>query len=511
MAWWARSIDGSVVAGDAFVGFECAATWLRGGGWPRPSQPIFGYGICLSHVPLLLGADSLDEVLVRRAWVGGVIPALGWLLARAWAGRFASPAAARWGATALGFALLRSALLYETTTRGGHGYFAPTCTTLALTAWAMALCWRPRLSPRAATALVVFGCAAAAFAPMNHPHGAWVFPALAVLLLPLWRGSRTGLIAGLGLAVLLLAPEILRWLGHFDADPLDQARAGQEAAVPLVAVAREAFAGTGRPFALGGLALATLALAPTPAREPCRRWLGVLVVGALGLLVLRWLADWLKPYHLVGLLPVLGLGLAGAAGLAFDRASIRGRGVAHGVGAAIVVAALLAGLSPPDGTLGEPPPDEVNADMGAGLRFWHQRVVEQVEAQPERRTALAELSLGGIQISPAGPLALSLDLAGVRPGDLPPVRWLVLLSYDDATTTPALLTDGPGFRRLVLWELAEEALYEVEPEGLAAFLATLCAPMDRPPALPLRTQELIETWSAPLLAPPRCAPAPGPR
>jgi len=185
IAWRLECAPWGDVFGDAYMALECAYHFVHGDVAIRPSQPIYGHGLCMAYAPLFLGADSLWDVAARRSVVGALVVPLWYLLVRLSAVKLYGARAATGRAVGVVLALisLRSDTLAQMGNTGTLGYFAP---PLIL---ALFLCWVRALTQRAPVALV-FSFALAPVILSNHPFTLWLIPA-ALILLPAF-GRATG-------------------------------------------------------------------------------------------------------------------------------------------------------------------------------------------------------------------------------------------------------------------------------------------------------------------------------
>jgi len=178
VAWRLECAPWGDVFGDAYMALECAYHFVHGDVSIRPSQPIYGHGLCMAYAPLFVGADSLWDVAVRRSIVGALVIPLWFALVRSAAVRFygAGLAQSRGVGVLLALVALRNDTLAQMGNTGTLGYFAPPLILVLF------LLWVRSLTQRAPMAFVL----SFALVPVilsNHPFTLWLIPA-ALLLLP---------------------------------------------------------------------------------------------------------------------------------------------------------------------------------------------------------------------------------------------------------------------------------------------------------------------------------------
>ena len=81
IAAWSWGAGHSEISGDSFMALDCGFRFGQAG-FARPSQPLYGWGLCALSAPLFWGADSMWDVALRRALVGGMIVPLSYLTVR---------------------------------------------------------------------------------------------------------------------------------------------------------------------------------------------------------------------------------------------------------------------------------------------------------------------------------------------------------------------------------------------------------------------------------------------
>jgi hypothetical protein len=204
---WSRGALTSMVGGDALVALECGWRMLDLG-FARPSQPIYGYGLCTMMAPLFVGAESLWDVALRRSITSGMYVPLTYVLVRVALPIVfcCSRPALQVGAFSAALAVARNEALGHGTSGGVHGYFVVLCIVLIFICWTAALRWR--LGPS-----LVVGYTLVPIAMMNHPYSSWLVPA-GLVLLP-WFLREIGKLwvcLGLSAAVVVALPRI-HWLG----------------------------------------------------------------------------------------------------------------------------------------------------------------------------------------------------------------------------------------------------------------------------------------------------------
>ncbi|HCP48152.1 MAG TPA: hypothetical protein DIU15_19090 [Deltaproteobacteria bacterium] len=190
VAWRLQCAPWGDVFGDAYMALECAYHFVHGDLTIRPSQPIYGHGLCMAYAPLFLGADNLWDVAVRRSVVGALVVPLWFCLARLSAVRLygASAQVGRAAGLTLALAALRNDTLAQMGNTGTLGYFAPPLILVLF------LCWVRALTQRAPGALLV----SFAMVPVilsNHPFTLWLIPA-SLLLLPAFARANGWLATG---------------------------------------------------------------------------------------------------------------------------------------------------------------------------------------------------------------------------------------------------------------------------------------------------------------------------
>jgi len=196
----------SDVSGDAYMALECAWKMWNGDLAAVPSQPIYGYGLCVSMAGLYAGTEELWHVAVRRALVGTfVVPAWYVLTILSVPRLFAVGAGAtRCGALLVALFALNNNLLGVMATSGTLGYFAPPLLGVIFICWSIAL-------GRHAPILSTLGLALVPVAMMNHPFTLWLVPTALIFAPALARSSgRLACGLGLGLATLISIPRVIQ-------------------------------------------------------------------------------------------------------------------------------------------------------------------------------------------------------------------------------------------------------------------------------------------------------------
>ena len=183
-AWMrVRGLGEASALGDAIHPWWAA---LREG-WPRPHAPPYGWALVLPYKAALLGAPDLWGAVRRLALLHALAAPVA-----AWATWHLGE---RWPiALAVGVVVALDPGLLDTVSSGAEGYLAPLWIGLLLVGVTSAHRWGAPVA-----------LCAAAMAVMHHPLAICVVPLLAGLR---WRERSTW--AGVGLAVLLLAPRLLR-------------------------------------------------------------------------------------------------------------------------------------------------------------------------------------------------------------------------------------------------------------------------------------------------------------
>ncbi|MEE2829934.1 MAG: hypothetical protein VX498_12160 [Myxococcota bacterium] len=316
---WSWGALRSEVSSDSFMALECGWRFLTHG-FTRPSQQLFGYGVCAQMAPLFVGADSLWEVSVRRSLVGGAVVPLTYLfvlVAAPWVARL-SPLATRAAALTATVLVARNEPLGHATMSGGHGYFAFTCIAVAVLCWAIAVRRRARL-------LCILGFLLVPWAMMNHPYSGWLlFVGLALVPALLRTTGWLSVLLGLAGGVAVASPRLFWITGRLGKGDSFADLVGAGGDTNIDGVFRYVLVEISTlPITLGVLFLGFLAVRAFRSKEgsPGAKTWGVAMVGGLLGWVLLYLGigGYVRDYHVIQLYPfgVLGWGLA--MGLLMDR------------------------------------------------------------------------------------------------------------------------------------------------------------------------------------------------
>jgi len=316
---WSRGALTSDVGGDGFMALECG--WrLLDVGFARPSQPLYGYGLCTLMAPLFVGAESLWDVALRRAVLSGMYVPLTYLLVRAalpivFGG---SRLALQVGAFSAALVVARNEALGHSTSTGIHGYFVFFCIALVLLCWLLALRWKRPIP-------LIVGYVLVPVAMMNQPYSIWLVPAGLALIPWFWREVGKGpVVLGLGLALAAAGPRI-HWLAGrlSEGDRLSDlsGRAGQNLTEGALRLALTEVSTV--PLVLGTVLLGGLLWRGSRRSDEwarCRAALGLSAVFAVGSFaaVVYILGGYLQDYHLVQLYPWGAIGWAVLIAGAFD-------------------------------------------------------------------------------------------------------------------------------------------------------------------------------------------------
>ncbi len=186
------------------MALECAWKMWNGEWAAVPSQPIYGYGLCVSMAGLFAGTDELWQVAVRRSMVGTLVVPAWYVLTLVSVPRLfgVSPLATRSAAVLVGLFALNNNLLGVMATSGTLGYFGPPILAAIFICWSIAL-------GRRAPILATVSLALVPVAMMNHPFTLWLVPAALVFVPTLARKSgRIACWIGLLLATLISIPRV---------------------------------------------------------------------------------------------------------------------------------------------------------------------------------------------------------------------------------------------------------------------------------------------------------------
>ena len=330
LAWlasyvWGRCAVGSEVAGDSFVALDCGHQYFEQR-FARPSQQIFGWGLCASYAPLFAGVDSLWTVAWRRAMVAAALVPGTYVFVR-----LALPSLLRVSPFALRTAALCCALLIHQNERlgtasstGTHGYMAYTWVLLCLVGVAIALRYR---SPegswlrRAPGFLLAWSAAVVAFysapmAAMNHPDAAWIGLTLFAML-PLfvrrvgWIGAGVATLPGLDLAWSRIAYLREQMAGSMSFNSL--AYQPGDWSLEEGELVRQFFDERYWPLTLGIVGITVLSLIWAKGREQrwvAASWAAGAVGAAVGFVFLARSVGYLQDYHVLLAFPIPVLGLA---------------------------------------------------------------------------------------------------------------------------------------------------------------------------------------------------------
>ena len=330
LAWlashvWGRCAVGSEVAGDSFVPLECGRRLLETG-FARPSQMIFGWGLCASYAPLFIEADSLWTVAWRRAMVAAALVPGTYLFIRLALPSVlrVSPFALRTAALCCALLIHQNARLGTATSSGGHGYLAFSWVLVCFVGVAIAIRYRPpeeswrRRAPGWSLAFLAAAVAylAAPMAAMNHPDAAWI--GLTLLgMLPLfirrlgWIG--TALAAAPGLAAAWPRVQHLRGMASdgtsFGALAYQPGDHSMGAHVLIGWLTSEQY----WPLTVGIVGITVLSLFWSKGREQrwtAASWMAGSVGAAVGLVILGKSVGYLQDYHALLAFPLAVLGLA---------------------------------------------------------------------------------------------------------------------------------------------------------------------------------------------------------
>lgn len=329
------------------MALECGWRLLEVG-FARPSQPIYGYGLCTLMAPLFLGAESLWDVALRRAVLSGMYVPLTYLVVRAALPLVfrSSRLALQVGALSGALVVARNEALGHSTSTGVHGYFVFFCIVLVFLCWTSALRWK-RPAP------LILGYALVPVAMMNHPYSIWLLPAGLALIPWFWREIGKGpVVLGLGLALAVAGPRV-HWLaGRLNqGDPLSDlsGRAGQN---PTEGVLSSALLEVSTvPLVFGTILLGVMLWRGSRrGGEGARRSValglsGVVAAGSF-LPVVYSVGGYLQDYHLLQLYPWGAIGWAAVIAGAFDWLSTRlsrGGPIRRGLVALLVFGALTYG------------------------------------------------------------------------------------------------------------------------------------------------------------------------
>jgi len=516
---WGHCALGSEVAGDSFVALACGRSWIENG-FARPSQPIFGWGLCASYAPLFVGAESLWEVAWRRSQVAAAMVPLTYLFVASavpgWLGR--TPWAARIGGLSAATAILVHETLGRATSTGSHGYFSFTWTVIAFLGWTWAVRPDPiggrRTDRSLRTLAAAMGMAAAPMAMMNHPYTGWLALA-AVALLPL-LSRRVGV---LGTIVASAAGMALAWPRIVELMRQTQGGVGVQ---DLAHQPGEWSLGEGEligwifdvrhhTMLLGLAGLVVVAAfvfrrADREVRWTVATWVAVTAVTAAGIAALGDFVGYLQDYHVLMAYPLGAMGL-GVGVAAIVRVVARPEGMAEagpprlrailgvailGVIAPAVVSAI--GSTADDGTnpIHDPwcasgPP---NGGTAQGSWRLQRAILADLPSVPEDRPVLvSNLNLNNGRMDSAVPVAVGLTIAGVpdrrliccREGDPPPV-WYFIVDLAEPDLDYLLWADIDGVDVLLHRPEVDELLVVVRTEdALAAIGEQLCEaiPADR--------------------------------
>ncbi|MCP4873169.1 MAG: hypothetical protein GY898_31125 [Proteobacteria bacterium] len=436
------------LAGDAFLPFECGWRSLTRHRLAQPGQGIFGYGVCLTGVLNLLGADTLEEVARNRALLHVTTVPLVWLAVRSLAPTLtaAGPGSARLGATAVAAILVRSPAIIDLITAGTKGYYAVPWLALALVCWA-------RATQKPSPVLLAVGWAAAPMAVMNHPYALWI-GAVGLVLLPgfLRTHGRKPVAAALVTAAIVTAPRLVALAAGLSKSGDVNAMVGTEQSVrePIAAIARQLSGFADRSMLVGLVGLIAVALLAPPAkRAGARLWAAAATAAIATVAVTAAILGYARSYHLMLLAPLgmLGLGVS-LAGLSECWIKPSREPLAC-VWATILLAVVGATLASRPHRPWEPQVDLVN-DWAAGARGASQAVAtihaDAAKFDPDTKIVVSDLYIGDSARDTAGPISLGLLLAGLDRDklscctleDQPHWYWIVDKEVLDLTAVPSI-------------------------------------------------------------------------
>ena len=465
IAAWSWGAGHSEISGDSFMALDCGFRFGQGG-FARPSQPLFGWGLCALSAPLFWGADSMWDVALRRAIVGGTIVPLSYLTVRLGLPLWVKtdPWPIRIAALAGALVVARNEVLGHVTTSGGHGYFALPLIAAVLFFFVLALSRR-----RPALAIPAF--ALVPLAMMNHPYASW----LVVACLPLltWmvvRRAWLSLVTSIGVALGVAWPRV-SWL-------LERARLGDSFAEITGGGGNQKVEGTigasllevsTLPLSLGAAALVWVAWSLFRRDAAGRSTEALVLVVALGASIVGWVLAWLgiggyvRDYHLLQLFPVGLLGLTYCFSEAWKvlwNRTLRWLGGRRGAATLVLGVVLTFGLlriaagpaeaePPPSltsriglGALIEPwrTPSTPLTKTAAGNHYYLRSILADLHANvaPDQPVLVTNFNGGVRREDSSVALGLSLHLAGLpahrmaccHEGQAPPVWYYIVDTLD---------------------------------------------------------------------------------
>lgn len=323
IAWLAlRSIQhcipGTMVSGDAFMPIMCGWQQVMQGALRHPSQPIYGYGLCFEYAAAIGLSDGMLDLVKWTVGARMMAGPLTYLAARVLTPSLtgASLAATRVGALGAAMLVVRHPGIIRAVAGGTHGYLAQPWIALAVLGLGLASTRRARLA-------LVVGAAAVPMAMMNHPYSLMLAAGMLAVVPQLLRHHGWKM-----LAVAAVPTGALSWRRF---PPLQQSLGNPgnwEAMVgsdqQLDELAYSTMGALNLPvnfiLAAGGLVLIGLAIrAPAGVdRRLTRGWGLAAVLAAASIPATALIIEYIRPYHVELLAPLLAVGVSAGVALIVD-------------------------------------------------------------------------------------------------------------------------------------------------------------------------------------------------